>query len=135
MSLPFGFSMGDPDDSGAGGTPPGFDMNSLGAALQQLGAMLQSGQSVPGQGDGPVNWAVVTDVARKALAQSGDPSVSDAERRAVDEAMRLADLWLDPVVDFPAVATRPQAWCRSEDRKSTRLNSSHSQQSRMPSSA
>ena len=56
-----------------------------------------------------MNWAVVTDVARKALAQSGDPSVSDAERRAVDEAMRLADLWLDPVVDFPAVATRPQA--------------------------
>ena len=86
--------------------------SSLGAALQQLGAMMQSGQA--GAADGPVNWAMVTDVARKALVQAGDPSVSDAERRSVDEAMRLADLWLDPVVDFPAVAAVPQAWSRSE---------------------
>mgnify|MGYP003353566356 FL=1 len=113
MSLPFGFSMGNPDDpDGSGGMPSGFDMNSLGAALQQLGAMMQSGQT--GAADGPVNWAMVTDVARKALVQAGDPSVSDAERRSVDEAMRLADLWLDPVVDFPAVAAVPQAWSRSE---------------------
>ena len=115
MSLPFGFSMGNPDDpDGSGGMPSGFDMNSLGAALQQLGAMMQSGQTGPGAADGPVNWAMVTDVARKALVQAGDPSVSDAERRSVDEAMRLADLWLDPVVDFPAVAAVPQAWSRSE---------------------
>ena len=57
-------------------------MNKLGAALQQLGAMIQAGQTGPDAG-GPVNWAMVTDVARKALVQAGDPSVSDAERRVV----------------------------------------------------
>lgn len=125
MSFPFGFGMGDQDDSsggGPGGNPfgfggaggsGGFDMSQLGAALQQLGAMLQSGQSGPDAG-GPVNWAMVSDVARKALVQAGDPSVSESDRRAVDEQMRLADVWLDPVVTFPAVTTPAQAWSRSE---------------------
>ena len=112
MSVPFGFGMND-DGQDKSGVPGGFDMNSLGAALQQLGAMLQSGQSGP-DGGGPVNWTMVTDIARKALAQAGDPSVSDAERRAVTEAVRLADVWLDPAVTFPSTAAAPLAWSRSE---------------------
>lgn len=88
-------------------------MSSLGAALQQLGAMLQSGQAGP-DASGPVNWAMVTDVARKALVQAGDPSISDAEKRAVTEAVHLADIWLDPVVTFPAVSAAALAWSRSE---------------------
>jgi putative hydrolase len=87
-------------------------MASLGAALQQLGAMMQSGQSSGDQG--PVNWAMVTDVARKKLAADGDPSVNDAQRRAVLDAIRLADVWLDPAVTFPATTTVPLAWSRSE---------------------
>jgi len=110
MSMPFGFGLGDDDSTPRQG---GFDMSSLGAALQQLGAMLQAGQTGPDAG-GPVNWAMVTDVARKALAQQGDPVVSDAERRAVTDAMQLADVWLDPAVTFPAVAVAPAAWSRSE---------------------
>ena len=130
MSVPFGFGMSD-DDAGAGpgtdggaggglpgfgfgaGGPGGFDMNSLGAALQQLGAMMQAGQSGPDAG-GPVNWAMVNDVARKALVQAGDPSVGDADRRAVTEAVHLADVWLDPAVTFPASTAAPAAWSRSE---------------------
>ena len=124
--IPFGFgtSGGGPDEPGGSGPggpgfgfgaggAGGFDMNSLGAALQQLGAMLQSGQSGPDAG-GPVNWAMVTDVARKALVQAGDPSVSDADSRAVTEAIRLADVWLDPAVTFPATTAAPVAWSRSE---------------------
>ena len=61
-NLPFGFAPRDPDDEnggagsgGSGGTPNPFgfgaggfdpsnlDMSQLGAAMQQLGAMLQSG--------------------------------------------------------------------------------------------
>lgn len=110
MSMPFGFGVGDDDSTPR---PGGFDMSSLGAALQQLGAMLQAGQAGPDAG-GPVNWEMVTDVARKALAQQGDPVVSDAERRAVTEAMQLADVWLDPAVTFPAVPAAPAAWSRSE---------------------
>ncbi len=120
MSLPFGFGVGDGDDERepspgqpAGFGSGGFDMSSLGAALQQLGAMLQSGQSGPDAG-GPVNWSMVTDIARKTLAQGGDPSVSDAERRAVVEAVQLADVWLDPAVTFPASSAAAAAWSRSE---------------------
>ncbi len=126
MSVPFGFGMGDDgNESGGTGDGPsdpigfgtggagGFDMNSLGAALQQLGAMIQSGQSGPDAG-GPVNWGMVNDIARKTLVQAGDPSVSDAERRAVIEAVQLADVWLDPAVTFPATTGTPEAWSRSE---------------------
>jgi putative hydrolase len=119
--LPFGFGTGGqgPNEPGSGGPggfgfggSGGFDMASLGAALQQLGAMMQSGQAAGEQG--PVNWAMVTDVARKKLATDGDPSVSDAQRRAVLDAVRLADVWLDPAVTFPATTSVPVAWSRSE---------------------
>jgi putative hydrolase len=124
MSFPFGFGMGDdPSDDNPGSGPPGgqppgfgaggFDINALGAALQQLGAMIQAGQTGPDAG-GPVNWSMVIDVARKTLVQQGDPSVSDADRRAVIDSMQLADVWLDAVVSFPATSVAPAAWSRSE---------------------
>lgn len=132
--VPFGFGMGSNDPGepgsggpggpggfgfgGAGGPGGGFDINSLGAALQQLGAMMQAGQA-GGEPTGPVNWAMVSDVARKKLATEGDPSVSDAQRRGVVEAIRLADVWLDPAVTFPASVAEPLAWSRSEWFKAT----------------
>ncbi|GDX32922.1 hydrolase [Actinomycetes bacterium] len=100
-NLPFGF--GAPDSGGNG-----FDMSSLGAALQQLGQMLQNPSS------GPVNWPMVQNIARQALATAGDPSIGDAQRRAVAQSVRLADLWLDEATTFPAVGQDPQAWSRSE---------------------
>ncbi|MEI8260693.1 MAG: zinc-dependent metalloprotease [Actinomycetes bacterium] len=110
--LPFGFGMPGPES----GKP--FDMNQLGAALQQIGAMLQSGSQFGAQGgsadQGPVNWSMVNDVARKALVASGDPVVAEAEQRAVVDAMRLADVWLDSVVTFPATTAPAVAWSRSE---------------------
>lgn len=92
---------------GPGGTGS-FDMGQLGAMLQQLGQMLQGG------GEGPVNWDLATNVARQALVQEGDPVVSDAEKRAVDDAARLADLWLDPVMSFPSTSAGAEAWSRSQ---------------------
>jgi putative hydrolase len=125
--IPFGFGMGgqNPDEPGGPGGPGspgggfgfgapggGFDMASLGAALQQLGAMMQSGQA---SGEtGPVNWSMVTDLARKKLATDGDPSIHETQRQAVLEAIRLADVWLDPAVTFPATTAVPLAWSRSE---------------------
>lgn len=129
--VPFGFAPRDPDDesgaggaSGGGGTPNPFgfggpggfdpsnlDMNQLGAAMQQLGAMLQSG----GGGDGSaVNWQLAHDGARALVAQQGDPSVSAVERREVEQALDLATLWLDPVTSFPATTSGGGAWSRSE---------------------
>ena len=103
MSIPFGF--------GAPGSPGGpFDMNALGQALQQLGQMMQAGG---GEG-GPVNWAVVEDVARKAVVAVGDPSVTEGQREAVTSAAALADVWLDVATTFPASGGTAQAWSRSE---------------------
>lgn len=106
--LPFGFGMSGPES----GKP--FDMNQLGAALQQLGAMLQSGGQGAESSEGPVNWAMAEDVARKALVAAGDPHVSEADQRAVADSLRLADVWLDSVVTFPATAAPVEAWSRSE---------------------
>jgi putative hydrolase len=124
-NLPFGFNPGDSDDSGNGGdggsgTPNPFgeggfdpsqmDMAQFGAALQQLGQMLQSG----GGDGGAVNWELARDTARGLVAQQGDPSVSATERREVEQALDLATLWLDPVTSFPATASGGGAWSRSE---------------------
>ncbi|MGI9135866.1 MAG: zinc-dependent metalloprotease [Candidatus Nanopelagicales bacterium] len=111
-NLPFGFGLGGDDSTGGnpfGGAGNPFDMNSLGAALQNLGQMLQQG----GTGDsGPVNWPMVTDVARKAIGT--DPSIGDSERRAVIDSVRLADVWLDQATTFPATVAEPRAWSRAE---------------------
>jgi putative hydrolase len=103
-SLPFGF--GAPDEGGPGG--PGFDMGQLGAMLQHLGRLLESG------GEGAVNWDLARDTARQAIAQQGDPSVNDAERREIASAVELAQVWLDPTCTFPASAAGEAAWSRSE---------------------
>ncbi|MEU9001709.1 zinc-dependent metalloprotease [Streptomyces sp. NPDC048551] len=112
---PFGF--------GPGGLPGGADNpfaamfgamnpNDLGAAFQQLGQML----SYEG---GPVNWDMAKDIARQTVAQGTadgvkDRSVGVAEKSAVEEAVRLADLWLDGVTSLPSGANAAVAWSRAE---------------------
>ena len=137
---PFGFTPNDPDDDadsgagagggqGAGGGFPGFpgmpgmpggpgmpgaggfDMNQIGAMLQQLGAFMQQ----PGNADaGPVNWELANDTARKILVSDGDPSINDGQRSATETAVDLAEVWLDGTTMFPATGGRPAAWSRSE---------------------
>ncbi|MEV6586809.1 zinc-dependent metalloprotease [Streptomyces acidicola] len=113
---PFGFGL-----TGAGG--PGADnplaamfgsMNptDLGAAFQQLGQML----SYEG---GPVNWDMAKQIARQTVSQGTaggvkDSSVGPAERSAVEEAVRLADLWLDDATSLPSGAGSALAWSRAE---------------------
>ncbi|MFF7455935.1 zinc-dependent metalloprotease [Kitasatospora sp. NPDC008115] len=133
---PFGFSGGNPlgalfgmglpgmpgmpgaGGPGAGDNPfaamfGGLNPNDLGAAFQQLGQML----SFEG---GPVNWDLAKDIARQTVVaepaegKSKDRSVSAAERSAVAEAVRLADLWLDGVTTFPSGAGTAVAWSRAE---------------------
>ncbi|MFI1969287.1 hydrolase [Streptomyces cinnamoneus] len=110
---PFGFG-----GSAAGGDNPfaamfgSMNPNDLGAAFQQLGQML----SYEG---GPVNWDMAKQIARQTVAQgtadgSKDASVSAGERSAVEEAVRLADLWLDGVTSLPSGAGSAVAWSRAE---------------------
>ncbi|MBV2353161.1 zinc-dependent metalloprotease [Streptomyces sp. J2-1] len=117
---PFGFG-GLPGAGGPGG--PGADnpfaamfgsMNptDLGAAFQQLGQML----SYEG---GPVNWDMAKQIARQTVSQGTadgvkDASVGGAERAWVQEAVRLADLWLDDATSLPSGAGTSVAWSRAE---------------------
>ncbi|MEU8438268.1 zinc-dependent metalloprotease [Streptomyces sp. NPDC029216] len=114
---------GNPFGFGPGGLPGGADNpfaamfgsmnpNDLGAAFQQLGQML----SYEG---GPVNWDMAKDIARQTVAQGTadgvkDASVGVAEKSAVEEAVRLADLWLDGVTSLPSGANAAVAWSRAE---------------------
>src|ERR1700721_297684 len=73
----------------------------------------QGGQGSSWRG-GPVNWDLAKNVARHAIAAAGDPSVLEAQRREITEAVRLADLWLDEATEFPSGIRKIEAWSRSE---------------------
>ena len=105
MSVPFGFGIPDPDKPGQ----PGFDMASLGAALQSLGQMLASGSTSTG-----LSSDMVADLARKAIVSRGDPIPTADQRQAVADAVRLAEVWLDGVTTLPGGALEPVTWSRSE---------------------
>ncbi|BCJ72449.1 hydrolase [Catellatospora sp. IY07-71] len=101
---PFGFAL-------PGGQPPDPNdpqqMQQFLAGLQQLMAMSQSG-------GGPVNWDLARQVATTSLNSEGDPAVSAADRAEVDEALRLADLWLNPATALPSGLVTTAAWNRNE---------------------
>src|SRR6201996_8021096 len=98
-NLPFGFGPGsggsgeDPDDL-AGKIP-------LFAELQKL--MSWTG--------GPVNWDLARQIAISTIAtENREPTA--AERTQVEEAVRLADLWLDDATDLPSGVVTVEAWSR-----------------------
>jgi putative hydrolase len=83
------------------------DPNQFADALRQFADLLSW------QG-GPVNWDLAKNVARHAIVAAGDPSVLEAQRREITEAIRLADLWLDEATTFPSGIRKIEAWSRSE---------------------
>ncbi len=92
--------------SGAGGGA-GFGGMDLSALMGQMQAMMQPH-------DGPINWNVAIDMARKAAAQQPDPSPTPRDKDALADAVRLADHWLDSATDFPSGVTTTAAWSRAE---------------------
>src|ERR1700737_2576140 len=121
-NTPFGFNRPGDDDkdkpashqpgdaSGPGGQGGGDDMRQFADMLHRFADML----SGAGGGEGPVNWDMAKNIARHAVAEQGDASIVDIERRQVQDALRLADLWLDEGTTLPAGIRTPQAWSRSE---------------------
>jgi putative hydrolase len=98
---PFGFA--------AGGQPP--DPNDP-QQMQRFLAQLQ--QLFASSSTGPVNWDLARQVAASHLSSHGDPAVTADEREGVAEALRLADLWLDPTSAFPSGVQATAAWNRNE---------------------
>jgi putative hydrolase len=120
-NTPFGFNRpGDDDQDPAGGgsqDPLGFAAQGGGGDMSQFADMLRRfADMLSGQGgsEGPLNWDMAKNIARHTVAEQGDPSIVDVERRQVQDALRLADLWLDEGTTLPAGIRTPQAWSRSE---------------------
>lgn len=88
-------------------------MPDLSALFGQVQAMMQPF-------DGPVNWNLAGDLARKTVAQSPDPSPTANQVSAVADAVRLADLWLDEACEFGSGVTSTAAWSRAEWIEETR---------------
>src|SRR6202046_2298534 len=128
---PFGFGLPDkPDDQGgqgssgpggpgqpgaggpAGGAAPG-PFGAMGDPQQFADALRQFADLLSYRG-GPVKWDLAKNVARHAIVAAGDPSVLDAQRTQITEAIRLADLWLDEATTFPSGIRKIEAWSRSE---------------------
>jgi putative hydrolase len=118
---PFGFGPpsrpGDddpkPGDQGATPTGPFGGLGGPGGPNQFADALRQFADMLSYSG-GPVNWELAKNLARHAIAAKGDPSVLANERAAVTDAIRLADLWLDDVTEFPSGIRKIEAWSQSE---------------------
>ncbi len=95
------------------------DMNALAAQLQNAFSSLGGGGSMFAGGTtdsaSGVNWDVTKDTARKAAAALGpDPTPDSADRRAVTEAVSLAETWLDSATAFPRSGSVILAWSRAD---------------------
>ena len=135
---PFGFGLPDkPEDQGGQGSGSGGaagpaaapaspadspvraarwgrgPFGAMGDPQQFADALRQFADMLSWRG-GPVNWDLAKNVARHAIVAAGDPSVLDAQRREITEAVRLADLWLDEATAFPSGIRKIEAWSRSE---------------------
>jgi putative hydrolase len=101
-----------PDDQNPfRGTP--FEQFFSGGA-PDLGQLFSQIQSMMKPYDGPLNWELAIDTARKTVAQSPDPSPSATQSGEIADAVRLADHWLDETTQFPSGVTSTAAWSRAE---------------------
>lgn len=110
----FGFSLGndDNDDERRDNQNPfgGFGSGGLGDMLNQFGQMLSgmgSSMNSP-EGSGPVNYALAERIARQQIGQI-EP-VRDQDRKAVEESVRLAELWLDDATILPTSNGPVETW-------------------------
>jgi putative hydrolase len=92
---------------GAGAGMPDFGGLDLSGLMGQMQAMMQPY-------DGPVNWNLATDIARRTVAQESDPTPSMVDRQRVADAIRLADHWLDEATSLPSGVSTAEAWSRAD---------------------
>lgn len=112
-SPPFGFGPAGDDDP----AKPGDPFAGLGSA-PDLGAMLhQLGDLMSGE-TGPVNWQVARQSAMEVIGADAGTTASDSTE--VADALRLADIWLDPVTTLPSGVVSTEAWSRRRWLEATR---------------
>jgi putative hydrolase len=85
------------------------------AGMPDLSALFGQMQQFLQPSDGPVNFVVAKDVARQASAAAApDPTPHAGQSGAVDDAVQLAEGWLDRATSIPAGATSSVAWSRAD---------------------
>ncbi len=117
--LPFGFSTGDDPDrendpkSGSGSADPfglggmggEFNVADLGQMFTRLGQMFSgAGSGMDGQSSGPVNYELARQTASSSIGFVAPIPV--ATREAINDAVHLAETWLNGVTALPAGTTK-----------------------------
>src|SRR5699024_8034191 len=95
--------------------PSMMDPQMMQNTMQQWQSMMQS------SGDAPVNWDLAKQTARQSVAGQ-DPSVGTFSAKEVEDALRLADSWLDKATTLEAANVPIVAWSRAEWVESTMDN-------------
>jgi len=103
---------GTPFESLFGGA--GFGFPAGGAGMPDLSQLFGQLQSLLQPYDGPLNWDVALDLARKVAAQKPDPAPTQKQKDAVADAVSLADHWLDETTSFPSGVRTATAWSKAE---------------------
>jgi putative hydrolase len=111
-----------PDDNPFKGTPFEQIFNAFGGAAGggaagmpfDLSGLMNQMQAMMTPYDGPVNWTLATDIARRTSAQEPDPSPDRGQQTRVADAIRLADHWLDSATVLPSGVTTSSAWSRAD---------------------
>ena len=118
MSNGFGFSFPNNDDDdndgrrdqnpfgafgGANGGGLGDMLNQFGQMLSGMGSSMNSPEN-----SGPVNYAMAKRIALQQISQSKGVSADDT--KAVEESVRLAELWLDDATYLPTASGTAKAW-------------------------
>ncbi len=115
---PFGFSLpgeggDDPKRRDANDPAGGFGAYGMPDDLAGKIPLFAELQKLMSWQGGPVNW----DLARQTAISAMAGSIRDfrpEERDGVIEALRLADMWLDPATELPSGVTTSEAWSRVE---------------------
>ncbi len=110
-------ALGGGAGAGSGGTGGiGFNAGTPGqpGGLPDLNALFAQVQAMMQPHEGPLNWDLALDLARKQAAAEADPTPSQRQHDQVADAVRLADHWLDETTDFPSGVTSTAAWSRAE---------------------
>ncbi|QNQ89803.1 hydrolase [Corynebacterium poyangense] len=92
----FGFSTG-----GAGGL--GDILNQFGQMLSGMGSSMNSREPNP-----PVNYDMAERIAKQQTGKAA--SINSQEKAAVEDSVRLAELWLDEFTELPTSGGSIEAW-------------------------
>lgn len=97
------FSMGNSDDEASGGASGFFSM------MQEMGNFFSGiSSSLQNPSEGAVNLTAARNAAIQHLG--ADPTIRDGQRRAAEDSVRLADMWLNEVTDLPSGITTVESW-------------------------